>query len=360
MTLRFKVLTLAVSLAGAAAAADPEMMSLVMPDARMLMEIKVARIMASPIGSAMKDAMEQGIHDGLQNGLNQNRPELRQIAALSNIDWSHEVQDVVIAGGPGKPAQALIIVRTGLAAAQLQSIGVLSGDTTEYKGVTLVASAKPGNGVVAILDNSILLLGQADDVKAAIDRRGKPHTLPPALAAQISKNARYDIWFAQIGSAQPISAAAANSPGTAKAAEYLSKLAAVNGGINFSPDFDLAADIEARTDKAAGEITEGLHWFTGLLQSQAKGENGKTLEGLKYQLNGRHILLSLHVPAAEMRQGLLQVRASQAHHGVHPMMGAMPAAAAAPSSGVPPPPPGTVRVWSSDMGTVLIPVGKTH
>jgi len=360
VTLRFKLLALTAAVAGVASAADPEMMNLVMPDARMIVEIKVGSIMASPIGSALKEGMQQGINERLRTAADQNRPEWQQIAALGSIDWSHALQDVLIAGGPGKPAEALTIVRGSLGLAQLQGLPGYSAKTAEYKGVPLLASAKPGNGVVAFLDNSILLLGQMDEVKAAIDRRGQSHPLPAALAAQIAKYARYDVWFAQIGPAQPLAEKAASSPAGAKVAEYLSKLAGINGGIRFSPDFDLAADIEARTDKAAGEITQGLHWLTGLMQSQAKAadKGGNALEGLKYNLNGRHILLSLHVPAEQVRKGLLEMRAAQAHRGAHPVTAAMPALAAGPASGTPPPPPGTVRVWSSDMGTVLIPVGK--
>jgi hypothetical protein len=91
------------------------------------------------------------------------------------------------------------------------------------------------------------------------------------------------------------------------------------------------------------------------------GDHG--LEGLQYQMNGRHILLSLHVPEAQMRAGIEQIRAAQAHQtaaAVHQTKAAVREAqpVPAPSSGLPPPPAGTIRVQSSDMGTVLIQVGK--
>jgi hypothetical protein len=121
MTLWCKLLALAAGLPGLAAAADPEMMNLVMPDASVVMEVNIAKIMASPIGSAMGEAVHQGIAKQLKVELTKAKPQFQeQIAGLSNIDWSREVRDIVIAGGPGKPAPTLIIVRTSLDPARIQ------------------------------------------------------------------------------------------------------------------------------------------------------------------------------------------------------------------------------------------------
>src|ERR1019366_5461843 len=74
-----------------------------------------------------------------------------------------------------------------------------TGDTTEYEGVRILASSKPGNGVIAFLDNSIVVIGQMTDVKPAIRRRSQHTALPAALAAQVAKYSRYDIWLAATG-----------------------------------------------------------------------------------------------------------------------------------------------------------------
>src|ERR1035441_10426694 len=103
--------------------ADREMMNLVMPDASVVMEVNIAKIMASPIGSAMGEAVHQGIAKQLKVELTKAKPQFQeQIAGLSNIDWSREVRDIVIAGGPGKPAPMLTIVRTSLDPARIQAL----------------------------------------------------------------------------------------------------------------------------------------------------------------------------------------------------------------------------------------------
>src|ERR1039457_6732706 len=84
MTLWCKLLALAAGLPGLAAAADPEMMNLVMPDASVVMEVNIAKIMASPIGSAMGEAVHQGIAKQLKVELTKAKPQFQeQIAGLS-------------------------------------------------------------------------------------------------------------------------------------------------------------------------------------------------------------------------------------------------------------------------------------
>jgi hypothetical protein len=347
-----------------AAAADPDMMNLVMPDAASVMEINIAKIMASPIGSAMRDAAHQGMTTQLNAELAKAKPQFQeQIAMLADIDWSQEVRDIVVARGPGKQPPTLIIVRSSLDPARIQALKAFSGGTTEYEGVPILASAKGGSGAIAFLDGSIVVLGQLGDVKSAIHRRGQPTALPEALAAQVRQYSQDDIWVAstEVLTGPLPDSPAMRSPAGAQAAQFIEKVAGLNGGLRFSPDFDFSADIEARTEKGAGEMAGGLGRLVGMVQSQARngGTGARGLEGLKFQVNGKHILLSLHVPEAQMRAGLQQMRVAQA---APPAPAATRAQAhatrAAPSSGLPPPPAGTIRVQSSEMGTVLIPVEK--
>lgn len=368
MKLRLKIIALAVAVPVLTLAADPELMNLVMPDAKGVMEINVARIAASPVGAALGDAIHQGVTTQLKSQLGKAKPQYQeQIAALGNIDWLRDVQDVVIAGGPGKQPSALVIVRTSLDAAKITALQAFAGDGTTYEGVPLLASPKADGATIALLENSIVVIGRTEDVKAAISRRHQHTALPEELAAQVAKYGRYDLWMAATDfPAAPLPADAAKSPAGAQAAQFLQKVAGFNGGLRVSPDLDISADLEARTEKAATEMSAGLHMITSMVQAQAQagGKGGTGLEGLKYRVNGRHILVSLHVPEAQLRAGIEQMKTAQAmktaaaakQAQVTPAMREVPASA--PTSGVAPPPAGTIRVQSSDMGTVIIPVGK--
>ena len=346
-------------------AADPDMMRLVMPDAATVMEIKVSSIMASPIGSVIKDGIRQGIASQMDGKMSQAKPEIReQIALLAGIDWSQQVQDVVVARGKGKEPPTLIIVRSPMDVGGVQALKGFGGDRSDYEGVPVLVSAKPKDGAIAFLDNSIVLLGQLAEVKAAIHRRGQPVALPKVLAAQVARYNRDDIWVAstEIISGPIQVPASAKSPATAQVSQFLEKIAGFNGGLRFSPDFDLTADLEARTDKNAQELAGGMRMLTSMAQAQARGagQSGSGLDAFKFQLSGRHILISLHVPEAQVLAGMQRIRAAQAAQASTggPRVRVENAPAAAPSSGLAAPPPGTIRVQSSEMGTVLIPVGK--
>ena len=355
-----------IAVAGLAAAADPNMMNLVMPDASMVMEVNLSNIMASPIGSAMRDAVHQGVATQLNAQAVKTQPQFQElIAGLTHIDWSREVRDIVIASGPGAPRPVIMLVRTSLDPARIQAVKGFSGEASEYEGVPILASAKPGNMAFAFLDGGIVAIGQMRDVKSAIHRRGQHVGLPKALAAQAAKYDGDDIWVAstEILTGPLPDSPATKSPAGAKLAQFIEKVAGLNGGLRFSPDFDFSADLEMRTVKGAAELSDGLRSLSAMVQSQAKmaGQAGSGLEAFKYRMNGKHILLSLHVPEAQVRAGLQQMRTAQANQVAVSRPAARQAQALpviAPSSGLPPPPAGTIRVQSSDMGTVLLPVGK--
>jgi hypothetical protein len=257
-----------------------------------------------------------------------------------------------------------MLVRTSLDPARIQAVKGFRGDASEFEGVPILASAKPGDMAFAFLDGGIVAIGPMRDVKSAIHRRGQHTALPKALAAQVAKYDGDDIWAAstEIPTVPLPGSPATKSPAGAKLAQFIEKVAGLNGGLRFSPDFDFSADLEMRTVKGAAELADGLRSLTAMVQSQAKiaGPGGSGLEAFKYRMDGKHVLLSLHVPEAQVRAGLQQMRAAQARQTVvasrQVQIPQQPRVA--PSSGLPPPPAGTIRVQSSDMGTVLLPVGK--
>ena len=347
-----KLLALAFGLPVVVAAADPDMIRLMMPDASGVLEINIAKVAKSAIGSAMADAVHQGMTAQMQAELAKSRPELQgQLSAISNIDWIRDVQDVLIAGGPtvaGKPWAALLIARTSLDASRIAALNGFHGDRTEYEGVPLLVSAPPGNGVMAFLDNSIVVIGQMNDVKAAIHRRRDPVALSGALSAEIAKYVQYDIWLAATGIRIPQPAGrAAGSPAGAMMMQYFEKLTGVSFGLRLSPDFDLSATLEARTDKAATELAQGIEWLSSSARQQAKlaGKSGKELDSLKWEANGRRVRVSLHVPEEQVRAGLKQMRTDQVRTG----------STTRPSR----PAAGTISVQSSE-GTVTIPLDQPH
>jgi len=334
-------------LPGVAAAADPAMLELIMPDARVIMEINLDRIAASPIGQAMSPQMKAE--------LTSLRPTWQDpLPGPGNLDWGRFAQEVVFAGGapagPGKPSPSLVIVRGLLDPAWIESLNAFRGAKSNYLGVPMLASDS-GSAVVAFLDGSIAVIGQPADVKAAIRRRGQNVPPSPALAEGLARyEGQYDAWMVSDGT---LAAPAAKAPAVAWL-KGLDRVVSFTGGVRLSPDFEVSAEMTMRNEKDVAGMADSLRWFAGVVQTQEG--SALSLEDMNFQVDGKRLSLSLQVPEQQIRAALQHRQIGQ------PSRMARSAAVRAPetSSGLPEPPSGTIRVQSSpaDMGTVLVPVGK--
>ena len=334
-------------LPGVAGAADPAMLELIMPDARVVMEVNLDHIVASPLGQAMSPQMKADL-------LSLRTSAQDSLPGLGTLDWSRYAREVVFAAGapdgPGKPLPSLIIVRGLLDPALIESLNTFSGVKSSYLGIPILSSAN-GNSAVAFLDGSIAVIGQSSDVKAAIRRRGQNTPPSPVLAEGLARyEGQCDAWLVSAGSL----AAPAKTP--IASLKWLERLDSFTGGVRFGPDFELSAEMRARNEKDVAGMAGELRWFAGVVQTQEK--TALSLEDMNFQVEGTRLSLSLQVPEQEIRAAL-----QQRDSGSHPRT-PRTAAVRPPDTGngLPEPPSGTIRVQSSpaDMGTVLLPVGKAQ
>ena len=335
-------------LPGAAAAADPAMLELIMPDARVVLEINLEHISSSPIGQALSPQMKAQ--------LSSLRPSWQDpMPGLGTLDWTRFAREVIFASGPpagsGKPSPSLVIVRGLLDPALIESVNAFSGAKSSYMGVPLLSSAS-GYSVVAFLNGSIAVIGQPADVKAAIRRRGQNSAQSPVLAEGLARyEGQCDIWMVSAGAlAEP-----AKSP-IGASLKWLDRLDSFTGGLRFSPDLDLSVEMAMRNEKDVADMADGLRWFAGVVQAQET--SALSLEDMQFKVDGNRLSLSLQVPEQQIRAALQQRQTGQAARAPR-------SAAVRPQdigSGLPEPPSGTIRVQSSpaDMGTVLVPVGKAQ
>lgn len=336
-----RIIACAACLPALAAAADPAMIELVMPDARVVMEINLDRMAASPLGQTMSAEMK-GEFQSL-------RPDWQQpLMTFGGLDWSHYAQEVLFAsaGNTGKDAPALIIVRGLLDPAWVESLNAFRGTKTAYMGVPMLVNG--GGGVVAFLEGSIAVIGKDSDVKAALRRRGQNLPMSPVLAQGLaSYEGQFDAWMVSSGGVTP----SAKSP-MGPSLKWLEHVDAFTGGVRMSPDFDLNFNMVMHTEKDVADMIAGLKWFAGVVNTQQKG--ALDADSIQYSAESNHLSVALQVPEQQLRAALQQRN-----------MGASVRRPPAPrppdvNNGLPEPPSGTIRVQSSagDMGTVIVPVGR--
>lgn len=336
-------IALAAFLPGVAAAADSAMLELIMPDARVVAEINLDRIVASPVGQVISLQMK--------NELQAARADWQQpLAGFNGLDWSHFAQEVVFAstGANAINSPSLVIVRGLLDPAWIESLSAIRGSKGTYMGVPTLQS-NGGSSMVAFLEGSIAVIGRSADVKAALQRRGQNTPPSPVLAEALEKyEGQYDAWMV---SAVPLSAP--NKYPAGSSFKWTEQVASFTGGVRMSPDVEMSAEMTMRNEKDVADMRDTLKWLSFVGQTQDKTAG---LDNMKLDVDGKKLSFFLQVPEQQVRAALAQRQPGQRPQAIRP--------AAKPveiSNGMPEPPSGTIRVQSSpgDMGTVLLPLNKT-
>src|ERR1700686_2907529 len=175
---------LMVGLAGALPAADPQLLNLVMPDAKILAGVNVDQAKTSPFGMyvlAQFQAQDQ---------------HLREFTAQTGFDPTSDLHELLVASTCSQPhAPALTLARGTFSTDKINAAAESAGATSEtYKGVKILEDPKKGAGY-AFLNGSLAVAGDVASVKGAIDRQTAPAPLPAALLVQVNQlSASEDAW----------------------------------------------------------------------------------------------------------------------------------------------------------------------
>jgi len=178
--------TLLTAFSGVLSAADPILLNLVMPDAKVVAGVNVQQAKGSLFGQYVLNQIQT--HDA----------DMQKLIALTGFDPRRDVSEVLVAsdGLPGSK-NGLALARGNFDVAKITAAATAAGQgvTTEnYRGVTILKDPKSLNGI-AFLDSTTVAAGDLANVKGAIDRRSAVQPLPAALMVKINQwsNAQ-DAW----------------------------------------------------------------------------------------------------------------------------------------------------------------------
>ena len=211
------------------AAGDPAL-DLLPANTKVVFGMRVAAIVQSPLfNDAGEDARKLS-------------EQWLKVAAITGFDPLHDIDEVLIGtSADNEKAPALLVVRGRF---DLERMGA---GAARYRGVALLGQARGASGVLALLDASTALAGDAAAVRAAIDRRGQGAArqgvpLGAALAERVqSLRDQFDLWG--IGERPE-----GFVPPTGKN-EGLDSMDRFELGIRISKGFELNAEMHARSAK---------------------------------------------------------------------------------------------------------------
>ena len=333
-------------------AADPALLDLIMPDARVVFGMDFSRLQSSP----MAEGIRRGMQAGMQAG---GGAQFQKLLGGIGFDPFRDIHEILVATtGTGKNPPALFIVRGAPNVQKLLQSG--GGPATEWHGARILAGKNP----FALLDD-LILGGDLTQIKAAILRRGRRSGINSELARRISTmSSRYDLWLVSLA---PLASLASNvspakSPGFANL-DALKSIDQFSLGLGMSSDFILDAELVAHDQKSAGALADSIRLLLALAQQSAKSDPSAAaaLKNMDFAVDEKVVRLGIKVPAEELQKQIQQALdsgqiAGAAFAAQSGVQGPAVRRAATPDRGPRVPPDADVMIQSSpkDMGTVVI------
>jgi len=270
-------------------AADPALTGLVMPGAKVLAGVNLEQARNSPFGQYVLARMQE------------NEQALQELQDATGFDPRRDIREVLVAslGDPAAKGRGLALVRGSFNASRIAAAAQAKGALPEdYNGATLVSDPKKSRAV-AFLDSGIAIAGQADEVRAAVDRGKSPTSLDPALAVKVNQlSTTLDAWVISL---VPLAVSGARLPDPnlqgLLSGDLLKSVQQTSGGVKFGATVDISAEALTATDQDATALATVLQFLAGMAQANARGTNAAALlQGVTVAADARTVKLSLSVP----------------------------------------------------------------
>lgn len=276
-------------LGSTAFAANPALLNLVMPNAKVLAGVNVTNAKISPFGQFLLARIAASTHPipGFITATGFDpRTDLTELLFATAADPSAP-------GGLALASGAFEVDRIVTAAASHKSL-----DVQTYDGDTLIVGTNPKAKVqraVAFIGTSIAIAGDVADVKAALDRSTSTNSIADsALAAEVNTlSTGNDAWIA-------------SSVGVpAKKLQALKTVQSFSGGVTFGTTVVGAGQAVANSPQNAQALASVIQLLT-----TAASNKLPELQGLQVSVTDSTVNVSLSLPEARL-EALLNALAAQ-------------------------------------------------
>lgn len=317
--------------ASVVSAADPALLRLVMPEAKVISGANISQFVTSPFGSFLLAQLQS------------SEPQLRSFILATGFDPLRDVNEVMMASAADpKEKRGVLLARGVFDPSRILAYAKQSGGVAQsYNGVLIMAEKQKMDPWIAFLDSSTAVMGDARSVQGVIDRAASGSGPDPELVARVKQaSGLYDFWGV---SAIPASSFADRMPnpqlGGILQGDVIRGVLGTSGGIKFGPSILIAGEAMTRSEKDATALADVVRFFVGMAQMSAQknlqaAASMAFLQRLDLKAEGNVMRMSLTIPEADLEKFI-----QQAQQQAKPR----------PTSGV------VIRSSPKDMGTVTIP-----
>ncbi len=297
------------------AAADPQLLRLVMPDAKVIAGLQVQQTKNSLFGQYVLSHMQ--LEDAA----------FKKFIAQTGFDPRRDVTEIVMASNweqSTPQSRWLVAARGSFNLPQLTSAAKANGGSiTEFQGVGILTyseEAKPEvESGIAFFDSSSAVMGDVASVKAAIERKQANAAPSGNLLDKVRElSAKNDFWFVTV---VPISEFAGAMPNPnlsgAMKGDLLSAIHQASGGIRFGGTVTIYGEAITRSDKDAQALVDVFRFLGGLIQlnsqnNKVAGQVSTLLDTMDLKTSGNVMTMSLVIPEQQLEQ-LLNTMRQESH-----------------------------------------------
>lgn len=291
--------------ASVASAADPALLRLVMPDAKVVLGANLSQFMTSPLGRFVL-SQAQSVE-----------PQLRSFIQATGFDPLRDLNEILMAS-PANPKEnrGVLLARGVFDPSRIAALAKQSGGAVQsYKGVQVMLGKQKTDAWFAFLDASTAVMGDALSVRGVIDRGAGGAGPDPALFERVNQvSGLYDFWAV---SAAPASAFAGSMPnpqmGGILQGDVMRGILGTSGGIKFGPSILIAGEAVTRSEKDAAALADVVRFFVGMAQMSAQKDPQAAaslafLQRLELKAQGNVMRLALTLPEADLEKFIQQVQ----------------------------------------------------
>jgi hypothetical protein len=286
-------------------AADPGLLRLVMPDAKVVAGLQVDRTRDSVFGQFVLSHMQL------------DEPGFNRFIVETGFDPRRDVRELVIASNweSSTPQSRWLVMAKGVFDTQkirrtAEGAGAL---VTHFQGADLYSYSGRGtpdsDNAIAFLDASSAVMGDMASVKAAITRQ---QSTAPASSNLLKKvgdlSAKNDFWFVTL---VPLSEFAGAMPDPnvsgAMKGNVLTAINEASGGIRFGDTVTISAQAVTRSEKDALALVDVLKFVVSMLQlnrqdNAVAGQVSNMLDTLDTKTAGNVMTMSLAIPEQQLER----------------------------------------------------------
>ena len=310
-------------LAASLPAADQQLVNMLMPDAKIIAGINVDSARNSPFGSFMLSqlpASEPGFQKFVEASGFNPRTDLQEILVATS-GTPATPSDAAASVAPGKVAsppqmKGLILARGNFNVEKISALAKTDGKQgiQTYNGATLISDRKDASAsAMAFLGPNLLVAGDPQMVKAAIDRRTHTNTLDPQLVTKVnSLSASEDAWAVSIAPLSSLNAGAGADPMMqgALGGDIFKKITETSGGIKFGSLIQMTTELVAMDEKNATALGDVLRFLAGMVAMNSGSPKGAPpvlvtiLQSLNVQTQGNVVSVTMSAPEDQV-EGLI-------------------------------------------------------